>query len=127
MQPPLPASEIVIIQQRHREERVWLPVSAGAVQVPRNKTLCKMKQFGIGNGSAAADITACAVKSEPPVWFCDVDGKRVELLTELQTPQKFQKACMNRSTHASADILGDWQAMVTALMSDMSRSRCRRN
>ena len=72
---------------------------------------------------ANVDITGlCVVKSEPPVWFCDVDGKRVELLTEdLQTPQKFQKACMEQ-IHLMPPLmkLGDWQAMVTVLMSDMS-------
>ena len=58
-----------------------------------------MKQFGIGNGSAAADITGCASSSRSHRLFCDVDGKRVELLTEeLQTPQKFQKACMEQIT-----------------------------
>lgn len=123
VQPPLPASEIVIIQQQHEKKEYGYLCQQEPFKSRCNKALCKTKQFGIGGGSASADITGlCVVKSEPPVWFCDVDGKRVELITEeLQTPQKFQKACMEQ-IHQMPPLmkLGDWQAMVTVLMSDMS-------
>jgi hypothetical protein len=71
----------------------------------------------------ALDVTGlCVVKSEPPVWFCDVGGRRVELTTDdLQTPQRFQKACMEQ-IHVMPPMMKmqDWQTIVTMLMEDMN-------
>ena len=62
------------------------------------------------------------VKSEPPVWFCDVGGRRVELTTDdLQTSQRFQKACMEQ-IHVMPPMMktADWQEVVSMLMDGMS-------
>jgi hypothetical protein len=64
----------------------------------------------------------CVVKSEPPVWFCDVGGRRVELTTDdLQTSQRFQKACMEQ-IHVMPPMMktADWQEVVSMMMADMS-------
>ena len=64
----------------------------------------------------------CVVKSEPPVWFCDVAGHRVELTTDdLQTPQRFQKACMEQIRKMPPLMKMDvWQQIVSVMMEDMS-------
>ena len=61
------------------------------------------------------------VKSEPPVWFCDVGGRRVELTTDdLQTPQRFQ-SCMEQ-IHVMPPMMkmADWRRVVSMLMDGMS-------
>ncbi len=119
----LPASEIVTIQQQHEKKEYGFPCEQEPLKSYCNKTLCKTKKFGIGSHTSSLDVTGlCVVKSEPPVWFCDVSGQRVELTTDdLQTPQRFQKACMEQ-IHKMPPMLktADWQAIVGMMMEDMS-------
>mgnify|MGYP001095735184 FL=1 len=121
--PALPASEIVTIQQQHEKKEYGFPCDQEPLKSYCNKTLCKTKKFGIGSHVSNIDVTGlCVVKSEPPVWFCDVGGQRVELDTDdLQTPQRFQKACMEQ-IHKMPPMMkmADWQVIVGMLMEDMS-------
>jgi hypothetical protein len=121
--PSLPASEIVTIQQQHEKKEYGFPCDQEPLKSYCNKSLCKTKKFGIGSHVSNIDVTGlCVVKSEPPVWFCDVGGQRVELDTDdLQTPQRFQKACMEQ-IHKMPPMMkmADWQNIVGALMEDMS-------
>lgn len=123
VQPSLPASEIVTIQQQHEKKEYGYPCQQEPLKSRCNKSLCKTRKHGVGGNRASADITGlCVVKSEPPVWFCDVDGSRVELTTEeLQTPQKFQKACMEQVRIMPPLLkMADWQDLVSMMMEDMS-------
>ena len=81
-----------------RKERVWFSRSDQEPLKDFNKGLCRTKKYGIGGHASNVDISGlCVVKSEPPVWFCDVAGQRVEPTTDdLQAPQRFQKACMEQ-------------------------------
>ena len=56
------------------------------------------------------------------MWFCDVAGQRVELTTDdLQTPQRFQKACMEQIRKMPPLMKMDaWQQIVSMMMEDMS-------
>ena len=121
--PPLPASEIVTVQQQHEQKEYGYPCQHEPFKSRCNKTLCKTRKYGVGSNRASSEITGlCVVKSEPPVWFCDVDGSRVELTTEeLQTPQKFQKACMEQIRIMPPLLkISEWQDLVAMLMQDMS-------
>lgn len=121
--PPLPAAEVVTVQQQHDKKEYGFPCQQEPFKSRCNRTLCKTRKYGIGGASASVDVTGlCVVKSEPPVWFCDVDGKRVELITEeLQTPQKFQKACMEQIRVMPPMMkMADWQDLVSMMMADMS-------
>ena len=121
--PPLPASEIVTIQSQHEKKEYGFPCDQEPLKSFCNKTLCKTKACGIGSHIQHVEITGlCVVKSEPPVWFCDVGGRRVELTTDdLQTPQRFQKACMEQ-IHVMPPMMkiADWQVIVSMLMDGMS-------
>ena len=120
--PPLPASEIVSIQSQHDKKEYGFPCDQEPLKSFCNRGLCRTKKYGIGGASASADVAGlCVVKSEPPVWFCDVGGRRVELTTDdLQTPQKFQKACMEQ-IHVMPPLMkmADWQTIVAMLMENM--------
>ena len=69
----------------------------------------------------AQEITGLCVVNPNHLWFCDVGGRRVEPTTDdLQTPQRFQKACMER-VHVIPQIsqVADWQVIVSMLMDSM--------
>lgn len=121
--PPLPASEIVTIQAQHEKKEYGFPCDQEPLKSYCNKSVCRTKKYGIGSHVQHVEVTGlCVVKSEPPVWFCDVGGQRVELTTDdLQTSQRFQKACMEQ-IHVMPPMLktAEWQQVVSGLMADMS-------
>lgn len=66
-----------------------------------NKDLCKTRVYGIGNDQLK--VVNCTVEnmvkilSTPPIWYADINGKRVELLTEdLTSSYQFKKTCVNQ-------------------------------
>jgi hypothetical protein len=63
------------------------------------------------------------VESEPPVWFVDVDGHRLELSTkQLQMQVDFQRACMEQMYKMPARLKeSDWREMVDTLLNTATR------
>jgi hypothetical protein len=122
-QPPLPASEIVTLQKQHEKKEYGFPCEQEPLKSFCNKSQCRLKAFGIGGASIDVSISGLSVvKSEPPIWFCDVGGKRVELTTEeLQTPQRFQGAVMNQVFEMPPTMkIADWQSLVSSMMQNMN-------
>jgi hypothetical protein len=113
----------VTIQTQHEKKEYGFPCDQEPLKSFCNKSLCRTKKYGIGGHASNVDISGlCVVKSEPPVWFCDVAGQRVELTTDdLQTPQRFQKACMEQIRRMPPLMkLAEWQVIVSIMMEDMS-------
>ena len=59
------------------------------------------------------------LKSDPRLYFLDVNGQRLELSTEqLQMPLQFQRACMEQIDFMPPTMKpADWQQLVNNLMS----------
>jgi hypothetical protein len=81
-------------------------------------------KFGVGTSLSMPTIGGLTVvESEPPVWFCDVDGHRLELSTkQLQMQVDFQRACMEQMYKMPARLKeSDWREMVDALLANATR------
>lgn len=84
-----------------------------------DSVLCRGRKFGIGRGGEYPVITSLSkLNSDPPVWFADVLGQRLELSTdELQNYQKFHRHCMNRVNKTYRPMKQDaWYALVQEAM-----------
>lgn len=59
---------------------------------------CMTRKFGVGDGGNFPRISSISkLNIEPPIWFIDVEDRRLELSTEdLQLYVKFHRACMER-------------------------------
>jgi hypothetical protein len=59
--------------------------------------------------------------SEPPLWFLDINGRRVELETDnLFNQMAFQKACLERLNLLPPTLRKqDWENMLNALLKEM--------
>jgi hypothetical protein len=59
--------------------------------------------------------------TEPPLWFWEIDGSKIELNTrELQDPVAFQSKCMEKLRKMPPIVKRDvWQALVDEKMRDM--------
>ena len=63
------------------------------------------------------------VESEPPVWFVDMDGNRLELSTkQLQIQTEFQRAAMEQLFRMPSKVKeGDWRDLVDGLLENATR------
>ena len=97
--PPLPASEIVQIQDQLTKKEYQYGCKKSPLKDYCNKSLCLTKAYGVGNGSLRSlEITGMSVVlSEPRVWFVDIGGERLELTSEeVQMQLKFGRACLEQ-------------------------------
>ena len=118
--PPLPASEIVTIQQQHEKKDYEYLCRDEPMQSHCDKKACKQAKYGIGGHDTLPEIGGLTIlKSEPRLFFLDVDGKRLELSTEqLQMPLHFQRACIEQIDFMPPLFKsGDWQVLVNNLLS----------
>ena len=88
-----------------------------------NAGLCRTRKFGIGgNGPDAPKLSSLSkYNSEPPLWFLNVDGRRVELETDsLYNQSLFQKACVEKINMLPPTLRKqDWEGMLNALLREM--------
>jgi len=122
--PPLPAKEIVTIQNQLEKKEYFYACKQEPLKSHCNKSLCKTMKFGVGTNLSMPTIGGLTVvESEPPVWFVDVDGHRLELSTkQLQMQVDFQRACMEQMYKMPARLKeSDWREMVDTLLNTATR------
>jgi len=122
--PPLPASEIVTIQNQVEKKEWGYLCSEEPMASYCNKNICRTLKHGIGGGGTLPTISGLSVvMSEPRLWFLDIDGRRLELDTdELQNPRLFQRSCMeqlNFMPERAKDA--DWQVLINNLMDNCNQ------
>jgi hypothetical protein len=88
-----------------------------------NSGLCRTRKFGIGaHGPDSPQLSALSkYASEPPLWFLDVNGKRIELDTEsLFNQMAFQKSCVEKLNLLPPAVKKpDWEQLLNALLTEM--------
>ena len=122
--PPLPAREIVIIQEQLEKKDYAYTCKQEPLHSHCNKSLCRSRKFGIGFHNSHPVVGGLTVvESEPPVWFINVDGSRLELSTkQLQMQVEFQRACMEQMYKMPAKMKdADWRDLIDTLLSDATR------
>jgi len=122
--PPLPAREIVSIQEQLDKKEYFYTCKQEPLHSHCNKALCRSRRFGVGDAGALTMIGGMTVvESDPPVWFVDVDGSRMELSTkQLQLQIEFQRACMEQLYKMPAKMKDpDWRDLIDKLLKDATR------
>lgn len=87
-----------------------------------DSTLCRARKFGIGRGGDFPVITSLSkLNTDPPIWFADVEGERLELSTEdLQLYQRFHRACMNKVNKSFRTMKQDaWLTVLAEAMDNL--------
>lgn len=120
--PPLPAAEIVQLQQTLDKKEYQYGCKKSPLQDYCNKSLCLQRKYGVGNGSGLSlEITGMSVVlSEPRVWFVDIGGERLELTSEeVQMQQKFGRACLDQLGWLPPIVKqSDWTTMMNLALQD---------
>ena len=123
--PPLAAREIVTIQNQLDKKDYYYTCKMEPLHGHCNRALCRTRKHGVGNSNGAARLLGglTVVESEPPVWFVDVDGSRLELSTkQLQMQLEFQRACMEQMYRMPTKMKeADWRDLVDNLLDTATR------
>ena len=124
--PPLPNNEVqIIVKQLHKKDYKYKCKDA-PLNSFCNSGLCRTRKFGIGaHGPDSPQLSSLSkYNSEPPLWFLDINGKRLELDTEsLFNQVSFQKACIDRLNVLPPTLRKqDWESVLNALLKEMVES-----
>jgi len=121
--PPLGASELQIISKQLQKKEYKYKCKDAPLNSFCNSGLCRTRKHGIGADAPDAPEVGSLSKynSEPPLWFLDVNGKRLELETDALFNQPlFQKTCVERINLLPPTLRKqDWETMLNSLLREM--------
>ncbi len=123
MQPPLVAQEVLtVIKQLNRKDYFYRcndqPIASHC-----NSPLCRTKKFGIGASSGTPLFSNLTKQdSEPPIWFLDVEGGRLELETDdLLNQNRFQRKCMDALNKIPPKVKENvWRQIIQQLLDSLT-------
>ena len=125
MDPPLDTTEVLgVIKSLNKKEFMYLckqpPISQYC-----NAPKCRACKHGVGHGDIGMPKfgSLTKVKTQPPVWFIEVEGGgRIELTTEqLQSQRLFQNRCMEALNMMPIMPKNDvWQEVVHRLLLEVN-------
>lgn len=122
MQPPLPLNELTIVVKQLKKKDYHYKCKDAPIKSHCDASVCKTRKFGIGQSIGLPQISSLSkYASDPPLWFLDVEGRRLELTTEeLQQQHKFQLACMNKVNIMPPTLKKPvWEEMLNGLLKEM--------
>lgn len=119
MNPPLTSDEVVSIQRSLEKKDYSYSCRDQPLCEFCEAPLCKTRKFGVGVSGAYPQISGLSkLESDPPLWFMDIEGQRVELETrQLQNYRDFQQVCMDQLTICYMPVTAaTWASMVGTAM-----------
>jgi len=121
--PPLPNNEVQLVIKQVGKKDYHYKCKDAPLNSFCNSGLCRTRKFGIGSGGPDSPQIASLSKyaSEPPLWFLDVNGRRLELDTDsLFMQAAFQKACVEKLNVLPPTLRKqDWEQLLNALLKEM--------
>ncbi|MCK9231064.1 MAG: hypothetical protein M0P18_10340 [Syntrophales bacterium] len=95
--PPALARTVQKVIKPHRKKDYFYTCSQSPLSQYCNKDTCKLRTFGIGKGGGPQIMIGALTKinASPPVWYLNIEGVRVEMVTEdLLSQNRFRKRCL---------------------------------
>ena len=121
--PPLGLTELQIIVKQLTKKEYLYKCKDQPLNSFCNSSMCRTRKHGIGaNGPDSPTLASLSkYNSEPPLWFLDVNGRRLELDTDsLYNQNLFQKACIDRINVLPPTLRKqDWEQVLNTLLREM--------
>ena len=123
MTPPLPSAEVAgVVRSLSRRDYNYTcreePMASHC-----DSLTCRSRRFGVGEGSALPVIAGLSkLDTEPPIWFADVEDRRVEATTQqLQNYNLFHALCMERLNRCYTAVKqADWLVLLGTAMANLT-------
>ena len=123
MQPPLGAQEVLTISKQVQKKDYFYRCNDQPISSHCNSPLCRTRKFGVGaSGGTPLFSNLTKQNSDPPIWFLDVEGGRLELETEeLLNQTKFQRKCMDRLNSIPPKVRENvWRQVIQQLLDKLT-------
>lgn len=117
--PPRPADEVADVMKRIEAKEYNYRCKDQPLAAYCNSALCKTRKFGVGGGGHYPSISGLSkLDTDTPLWFLDINDKRVELNTrQLSNYREFQMVCMDQLTVMFMPMkMETWASMIGAAM-----------
>lgn len=98
--PPRPADEVADVMRRMEGKDYNYRCKDQPIVSYCNVALCKSRKFGVGGSGQWPTVSGLSkLDTEPPLWFLDIEDRRIELTTkQLRDYREFQLICMEQLT-----------------------------
>ena len=119
MQPPLSAQEVLSVAKQLQKKDYFYKCNDQPISSFCNSPLCRTRKFGVGaSGGTPLFSNLTKQNSDPPIWFLDVEGGRLELETEeLLNQTKFQRKCMDSLNIIPPKVRDNvWRSIIQQLL-----------
>ena len=118
MKPPLPTRDVQMVCRSLTRKEYFYPCSKPPLVTFCNKDVCMKREFGLKEMSGSdlglniGDLVK--VETDPPIWYLEVEGHRIELDTEdLLSQAKFRKMCVQTLNKLPGTVRTNaWEKMV---------------
>lgn len=125
MQPPLPTRDVQMVARSLNRKEYFYPCTKPPLISFCNKDVCRKREFGFKEmessevGLNIGDLVK--VETDPPIWYLEVEGVRMELDTEdLLSQSKFKKLCVQYLNKLPGTVKGSsWEKMVRDKLSNV--------
>lgn len=98
MDPPLTADEVKATLNSAKRKEYKYSCKTSPLCDHCNSAVCVTRRYGVGEEGDFPILSGIVVMdTDPPLWFIDVGGKRIEIETDdLQNYKRFHKICMEK-------------------------------
>ena len=123
MQPPLGAQEVLTIGKQLQRKDYFYRCNDQPIASHCNSPLCRTRKHGIGaNGGTPLFSNLTKQDSDPPIWFLDVEGGRLELETDdLLNQNRFQRKCMDALNKIPPKVKENvWRQIIQQLLDSLT-------
>jgi hypothetical protein len=98
MKPPLDTVEVLDVIKRLKKKEYNYRCGDQPISPHCNSALCRTRRYGVGGQDDFPVVSGMSVlETEPPLWFLDIEGERIEMITDdLLTYRRFHKICAER-------------------------------
>ena len=123
MQPPLGAQEVLTIAKQVNRKDYFYKCNDQPLAGHCNSPLCRTRKYGIGAGGGTPLFSNLTKQdSDPPIWFLDVEGGRLELETDdLLNQNRFQRKCMDALNKIPPKVKENvWRQIIQQLLDSLT-------
>ena len=121
--PPLSAQEVLGVAKQVQKKDYFYKCNDQPIAGHCNSPLCRTRKYGIGaSGGTPLFSNLTKQNSDPPIWFLDVEGGRLELETEeLLNQTRFQRKCMDSLNIIPPKVRDNvWRTIIQQLLDNLT-------